>query len=588
MYRAAMALVLLLLVAACKDDDEPSASGFSVDLPEVEFADCGGTLELNLATDQTWTAETESDWCSVSPATGVGSGVCVLKADSSYLYKARQGKVVFYSERGDIIEVLVKQFGYEPIIEVSEKFTIPSYAAPDEAHVDVEVTSNVELEMSISDDANDWLELDKSTPATYKPSTTIPRKQKFRLNFKTYTDFPESRLAEIEFKQTKAVNRTATRADEAPAEMIVKKVEIEQESAPIIIPSREGDSLAVLSMARVLGISGFQTSRPITHWNNVVVEERTYDYLNTLTGEEIPNRTELRIVGLTLSMFDTKESVPYQIKYLTELETFAATSNNNTFLKNIELGPEITELKKLRSLSLMGYGICKLPAEMAGMEKLEELDLRVNNFLRLNDIKDVLLGLKGHLKYLHLGANRISGTVTNLATDIPSGKTLETIGLGGDLNESTWLFEDMKELEYLNLSYNYFYGSIPTLGGKKEGILPNLKYFSINLNRLTGKLPDWLLYHKYLACWEPFILVFEQEGRDNNGKVAGFDNAPANVNGFPSEDNRTCPDDDEEAQTFAARLPKLTQSEKDVAPLHGYWRYYETMLKEQWYLKCNR
>ncbi len=586
MYRTAIALVLLLAVSSCKDDDKPAVGGVSVDQTEVEFMDCGGTVELNIATDQVWSAEAESDWCVVTPATGVGDGVCLLKADSSYLYKARQGKVVFYSDRGDIAEILVKQFGYEPVIEVSEEVTIPSYAAPEEAHIDIEATSNVEFEVVVPDDVKGWLELDESTPATYVPSTTIPRKQKFRFNFKTYTDFKADRFAEIEFRQMKVAGKAATRADEATAEMIVKKVKIVQEAAPVIIPSREGDSLAVLSIARVLGVNSlFTPSRPITHWNNILVEERTYDYKNELTGYEKKDSTELRVVGLSLSMISVNESLPYQIQYLTELETCAVTSNTNTFLKKIELGPEIAALKKLRSLSLMGYGISKLPIEMGTMESLEELDLGANNILDLNDIKDVLLGLKGQLKYLNLGANRVSGSVSNLKTDIPSGKTLETIGLGGELSKYEWFFREMKELEYLSLSYNYFYGSVPAFGGNKEGILPKVRTFSINLNRLTGKLPDWILYHKNLACWNPFILVFNQEGNDPDGKLAGFDNAPSKTDDFPG-DNKVCPDY-EEVQAFAAKLPPLTETDLDIVPLHGYWRYY-TMFNKEWYLKCNR
>lgn len=232
----------------------------------------------------------------------------------------------------------------------------------------------------------------------------------------------------------------------------------------------------------------------------------------------------------------------------------------------------------------MGYGVSSLPKEMANMSSLEELDLNGNCILRLETIKDVLLGLKGHLKYLDLGGNRISGSVMNLSADIPKDKTLETIGLGGDLSNYGWLFEEMSELESLTLSYNYFYGSIPDLDNVKDGILPKAKFVALNLNRLTGKVPNWILYHPYLACWNPFLLTFNQEGYDNKNTMAGFSNAPTKFTDFPEEYNRTCPED-EDAQSIAAKLPELTQSEREVVPLHGNWRYYKTMLNEKWYLK---
>ena len=576
----AIAAIALLLVTSCKDDDDQAVKGFALDQAELRFENNGGTIELQVATDQTWTAESESDWCMVSPATGVGSGVCVIKADSSYLYKARTGRIVFYTEKGDIAEVSVNQFGYEPTIELTEaEVTIPSYATPDEAYVDVEAVANVPFEVVIPEEAQTWLALD-GTP-TYTPSTTIPRKQKFRFKFKTYTEFTADRIAEVQLNQTGKV--PGTRAGESePTGLLKKVVKIIQEKAPVIIPSREGDSLSVLAIMRTLNTaSSISPSRPIIHWDNVVVEERTYRYNY---GGINKDSTELRVVGFSLSMIDTKESIPYQIQYMTELETFAAVGNSNAFLKKIELGPEITYLPKLKSLSLMGYGVSSLPKEMANMSSLEELDLNGNCILRLETIKDVLLGLKGHLKYLDLGGNRISGSVMNLSADIPKDKTLETIGLGGDLSNYGWLFEEMSELESLTLSYNYFYGSILDLDNVKDGILPKAKFVALNLNRLTGKVPNWILYHPYLACWNPFLLTFNQEGYDNKNTMAGFSNAPTKFTDFPEEYNRTCPED-EDAQSIAAKLPELTQSEREVVPLHGNWRYYKTMLNEKWYLK---
>lgn len=571
-------VMMVLLTASCKDDDDNSVKGFAIDQTELRFENNGGTIELKVATDQTWTAESESDWCLVSPATGVGSGICVIKADSSYLYKSRTGRVVFYTDKGDIAEISINQFGYEPTIELSEaEKTIPSYAAPDEAFVDVEAIGNVPFEVLIPEEVQEWLSIDGTS--SYTPSTTIPRKQKFRFKFKTNTSFKEERIAEVELKQTGKM--PDTRVEGEPAGLLKKVVRIIQEKAPVIIPSREGDSLAVLAIARTLNASlTIPASRPITHWDNVMVEERTYRY--NYDGID-KDSTELRIIGFSLSMIDTKESLPYQVQYLTELETLAATGNSNAFLKSIELGPEIAQLTKLKSLSLMGYGINSLPKEMANMASLEELDLNGNCILRLETIKDVLLGLKGHLKYLDLGSNRISGSVMNLSTDIPKNKTLETIGLGGDLSNYGWLFEEMSELETLILSYNYFYGSVPDFDNTKDGILPKARYMAINLNRLTGKVPNWILYHKNLACWNPFLLVFNQEGYDNKNTIAGFPNAPIKFSDFPEEYNRVCPEE-EKAQAVAAKLPQLTEAERGVVPLHGNWRYYKTMLNEKWYL----
>lgn len=567
------ALVLLLIVS-CKDDDDNGVDGFNIDQTELLFSNDGGEFEVNIATGETWTATSESDWCMVSPANGIGNGVCVIKTDSSYLYKSRIGRVIFYSDGGSIAEVTVNQFGYEPIIEVTQSnVTIPSYAPVDESYIDIEAIGNVPFEVSVPEDVT-WLELKDEKDNTYTPSSTIPRKKTFRFKFKTQTDFND-RLAEIELKQTKKI-----REGEVATELITKKVKVKQEGAPKIIPSREGDSLALLAISRVMtGGTLWTTSRPITHWNNVDVEERTYTYDDGIIREE---RTELRVIGFRASMFDINETLPYQVKFLTELETFVASGNSNGYRKKIVLGPEITECKNLKSLSLMGYGICELPEEMAQMTWLEELDLNGNTFTKLP--VDILSGMTG-LKYLDFGGNRVAGGVMNLQTDVPKKMELAEIGLTGSLPDAIFR---MNNLEYLYLSYNYFTGSIPNVGGRYDNVMPNLKRLALNLNRMTGNVPEWILYHPYVICWDPFTMIFNQEGYDESGKQAMFPNAPEKLTSFPPGAPRTCPlyETDEAVMTSLklrseGKLPELTAEDYKSAPLSGNWRYYK-VLNEEW------
>ena len=79
----------------------------------------------------------------------------------------------------------------------------------------------------------DWLTLEGESK--YTPSTTIPRKQKFRFRFKTYTEFDKVRSAQIKFNHT---GKPITRAGEIQKELLKKIVTITQEKAPLIIPSR--------------------------------------------------------------------------------------------------------------------------------------------------------------------------------------------------------------------------------------------------------------------------------------------------------------------------------------------------------------
>jgi len=45
-------------------------------------------------------------------------------------------------------------------------------------------------------------------------------------------------------------------------------------------------------------------------------------------------------------------------------------------------------------------------------------------------------------------------------------------------------------------------------------------------------LPEWLLHHPALDWMDPFTLVFTQEGKDQDGKLAGFTNEPVNLDEY--------------------------------------------------------
>ena len=61
-------------------------------------------------------------------------------------------------------------------------------------------------------------------------------------------------------------------------------------------------------------------------------------------------------------------------------------------------------------------------------------------------------------------------------------------------------------------------------------VLPNLKVFSLNLNFLTGDLPNWLLFHPYFMNWNPDGLIIPQwiKGKNTKGDAVGFGNVGSN------------------------------------------------------------
>ena len=75
-------------------------------------------------------------------------------------------------------------------------------------------------------------------------------------------------------------------------------------------------------------------------------------------------------------------------------------------------------------------------------------------------------------------------------------------------------------------------------------VLTNLKRFTINHNRFTGVMPDWLMYHPNFDLWDPLVLVFSQEGKMRDGSLAGFSNEKTNLDYYYKEypNKRFAPD----------------------------------------------
>ena len=115
-----------------------------------------------------------------------------------------------------------------------------------------------------------------------------------------------------------------------------------------------------------------------------------------------------------------------------------------------------------------------------------------------------------------------------------------------DVVRNLFLWE---ELEELALSYNYIEGRLPDFKqmptyseadvkeygdtvnwavGNVPRILPNMRSLKINLNFMSGDLPDWLIYHPRFLEWGPEVLIFPQQEKsvDSDGKSVGFNQVP--------------------------------------------------------------
>lgn len=535
-----LSLVLLVSVVSCSDDDGNDAiKAICTDKVEMTFAAEGGSDKLLVQAGQNWVALATEPWLMVSPANGNGYAECTITVDSSLVSGVRTAEVRFTEVGGATVSVEVNQTGFGKIVSLKEpEINIEASAKVGERFCEAQVTANVPFEVQIEYPEGDeeWLSVEEFDLGLDRGAR--PRTIKLRFNWKMNVQ-PVERVARVNFVP---VNEE----DELDAEATLL---INQKAALRIEDNRQGDSLALLTIfERLNGMSDpWDTSENMRNWRDVVLWEAS--------DEDLPAPEAVgRVRSVEFFIFNTEESIPQEIKYLRFIESLSVSSNVNTMLKSIELGPEVCSLEHLKHLTLFSYGITELPEEFVELgDKLETLDISANNF---SEIPTVLTKENfPKLKSLNLIGNRRWAT-----RDLSDAGSYEDgIGLhfNADSDNALRRLFTWDTLEELLLSNNYIEGSLPDFTPGEDGIraytqedvdafggdtiqyladnnipriLPNVKQLSLNLNFFTGKLPDWLLYHPHLLDWQPELLVFNQQeqGKNSLGELVRFENAPAN------------------------------------------------------------
>ncbi|WP_288289695.1 BACON domain-containing protein [uncultured Alistipes sp.] len=517
-------------LAGCSDDDRKI--GVTVDGDTIEIGAEGGTRNIKVTADDAWIATTNDPWITISPANGRGSAQCRIIIDSALRNEPRQGIVRIqnqndWEERRDIT---VSQDGYDYAITLDDKeINVSNYAAYDDRSFDVRVKTNVDFDIEIPEEAQAWL-----TAGDYKVELDRglrPREVTVRFNWGINSRDIE-RNAVVKFRPKDEV--TLARQDE---------LSVNQNAAePIEEDTRAGDSVALLAIARSLNMwESWETNEKMDNWDNVVLWEEGMDgYTPEKAG---------RVKFARFSTFGTKEGLPFEVQYLTAADELVFFSNTNWTTFDLSTGEYITKLGQLRRLTISGYGLVDLDPDFKNLKNLESLDISVNNFEKIPEVLTKENFPKLHALYLNTCQRGVIYDLSNTTTTHFGGLFEET----DQTREFPRRLLEWDNLDTLTLSVNYLQGRIPDMKDYAQKytqadisaadslpqalvgtpkVLPNIKRFSINLNRLTGELPEWLLHHPALDWMDPFTLVFTQEGKDQDGKLAGFTNEPVNLDEY--------------------------------------------------------
>ncbi|MBR2015461.1 MAG: hypothetical protein IJ998_08615 [Alistipes sp.] len=511
----------LFIGTACSDDK--GVEGISFEQAVIRAEAVGGSHKVQLNSSDRWIASTDNPWITILPANGVGSTMCEFHIDSALTVEPRRGVVNIRNlATNEVCEMVVEQEGFPYGITLKDaEVAVDSYRSPESRYFDVTVNTNIDFDVNIPEGA-EWLSNDDYRVVLNRGER--PRDVKIRFKWKINTT-DEERLAQVSFSPKRDVELSKQ-----------DKLSVRQAGAEPIIPdTRAGDSIAVLNIARKINtLSSWESSDPMDMWDNVTLWDETME------GCTPENKGRVRSAQFVL--FNTKETIPFEVRYLTAAEELYFFGNSNTFLLNIELGDEISELTQLKRLTIGSYGLISVPQSLSKLKNLEYLNLCANNFQTIPTVLSAENFPK--LKALVLNANQ-RNTIYDL-----SNTSRENYGGFSDEPSFPEHLLCWNELDTLVLSVNYLSGELPSMDylekwtaeevnacdtlpeiliGKPK-VMPTTKLLAINLNRLSGTIPDWLLYHPMLDWWIPFSLVFPQEGRDAEGRQAGFDNEPVNLN----------------------------------------------------------
>lgn len=432
-----------------------------------------------------------------------------------------------------------------------------------------------------------WLELERgqsNTPEVdldrkYRPRT-VHVKLRWNMNTVAYTRVAKLKLTALNPDDQLIDN------DENPIDCVT--LTVTQKAAPKITDDRAGDSLAILMICEKAQVMAYyEAGENMRNWDGVTLWERTDEVDGQRVPDEWVGR--VRSVNFTGPNIQEGEEFPREIRYLKYLESLTIASNTNRQIRELELGEDICDLEHLKNLSITSYGLVELPENFVNLgDNLETLELNSNNFASLAELTQVINAANfPKLRKLDLSGGRRSDSFIDLTgTD---GKYNGTpiglwIDIDTDRDERQALIDLLTwdNLVYFGLSYGYIEGSLPTdeemfaaLGDKAryteddffegrgetewlnkiskdtcqwllsdnkpitnaietEGVtgqdiprvLPLARTFSINLNFLTGPMPNWIMFHPYFAYWNPGSMVFNQQekGKNSDGVVVGFDN----------------------------------------------------------------
>lgn len=453
-----------------------------------------------------------------------------------------------------------------------------------------EVPADEEASMSASDKA-DWLTLSKEEDLNVNLDRgSRPRSVKARFKW-NMNAVPYTRVAKVKLV---AKNSEDQLVDSDGNEIDAVYLTVTQKPAVRIEDNRAGDSISiVLITQKVQCMYALDVSENMRNWADVTLWEETDEDLPEAAAVGRVRSLSIAMIDTK----ETLPQEIKNLKYLESFNIQSNTNRQDREIVLGPEICELKHLKKLSITSYGLVELPEEFVKLGGATDksyvgLEQLGLKSNNFASLSKVTSIVNKENfPKLKVLKLSGCRRNDTMLDMS-QMESGYKWKGkhVGLYADLTKSSDKNEFMKLMEWdtldqLELSYEFIEGELPTdeemmakfgnysqyasqhpdadvctlladtcqwlktsdkpVTVKYDGgqfsvkgtdvpcVLPNTKVLSLNLNFMTGKLPNWIIFHPYLIDWYPESMIFQQEvGKNSDGKDAGFDEVPMDFDYF--------------------------------------------------------
>ena len=152
-------LLTTVLLAACSDEkEEPQPVTPSITWAEGQnsptFETTGGTVAVYFSSTTDWTAETDQDWCSVTPANGTSGESCTVTVTTTANDTPNERNASLIIRSGNVTQRLtIVQKQKDALTVTSNRIEVDAEGG----EVTVEVQANIDFTYEIDEAAAEWL-----------------------------------------------------------------------------------------------------------------------------------------------------------------------------------------------------------------------------------------------------------------------------------------------------------------------------------------------------------------------------------------------------------------------------------------------